>query len=61
MSYLPGDGDEGFHVPEHRPANIALHYDPLHPQGSANPIHDGLRSIADADGDEMCPKLGRCW
>ena len=55
MSYLPGDGDEGFHVSEHRPANIALHYDSLNPQGSTNPIHDGLRSIGDANGDEMCP------
>ena len=55
MSYLPGDADEGFHVSEHRPANIALHYGSLNPQRSTNPIHDGLRSIGDANGDEMCP------
>ena len=54
MSYLPADGDEGFHVPEYRPTNVALRYDPLHPDGGAGPIDDGLRSIADGDGDAMC-------
>ena len=54
ISRVHADGDEGFHASEHRPTNIALHYDPLNPNGGANPIHDGLRSIANGDGDAMC-------
>ena len=54
VSHVFGHGDEGFHAPEHRPTNIALHYDPLHPSRSANPIHDVSRSIADWDGAAMC-------
>ena len=54
ISSILGDGDEGFHASEHRPANIALHYGSLNPNGGANPIDDGLRSIADGDGDPMC-------
>ena len=53
-SHVFGDGNEGFHASEHRPTNIALHYDPLNPSGGSNPIHDGLRSIADGAGDPMC-------
>ena len=54
ISYFPADGDEGFHPSEHHPTNIAMHFDPLNPIGSVNPIHDGLRSIGDGNGDAMC-------